>query len=62
MRSVLCHGWLRTASIQMCIRDSIVTDTVTGQKHIETYTYDVQVPYAHNICNVKLEDVYKRQR
>ena len=34
----------------------IVTDTVTGQKHIETYTYDVQVPYAHNICNVKLEN------
>lgn len=34
----------------------IVTDTVTGQQHTETYPYDVQVPYAHNICNVKLEN------
>lgn len=34
----------------------IVTDTVTGQKHIESYTYDVQVPYAYSICNVKLEN------
>ena len=34
----------------------IVTDPVTGQQHTETYTYDVQVPYAHNICNVKLEN------
>lgn len=34
----------------------IVTDPVTGQQYTETYTYDVQVPYAHNICNVKLEN------
>lgn len=34
----------------------IVTDTVTGQKHIESYTYDVQVPYAYSICNVRLEN------
>lgn len=33
-----------------------VTDPVTGQRHTETYPYDVQVPYAHNICNVKLEN------
>ena len=34
----------------------IVTDPVTGQQHTETYTYDVQVPYAYSICNVKLEN------
>lgn len=34
----------------------IVTDPVTGQQYTETYTYNVQVPYAHNICNVKLEN------
>ena len=34
----------------------IVTDPVTGQQYTETYTYDVQVPYAHSICNVKLEN------
>ena len=34
----------------------IVTDPVTGQQHTEMYTYDVQVPYAHSICNVKLEN------
>ena len=30
----------------------IVTDPVTGRQYTETYTCDVQVPYAHNICNV----------
>ena len=34
----------------------IVTDPVTGQQYTETYTHGVQVPYAHNICNVKLEN------
>ena len=34
----------------------IVTDPVTGQQHTETYTYDVQVPYAYSICNVRLEN------
>ena len=34
----------------------IVTDPVTGQQHTETYPYDVQVPYAYSICNVKLEN------
>lgn len=34
----------------------IVTDPVTGRQYTETYTYDVQIPYAHNICNVKLEN------
>ena len=34
----------------------IVTDPVTGRQYTETYTCDVQVPYAHNICNVKLEN------
>lgn len=34
----------------------IVTDPVTGRQYTETYTYDVRVPYAHNICNVKLEN------
>lgn len=34
----------------------IVTDPVTGQQHTETYTYDVEVPYAYSICNVKLEN------
>ena len=34
----------------------IVTDPVTGRQYTETYTYDMQVPYAHNICNVKLEN------
>ncbi len=33
----------------------IVTDPVTGEQHTEPYTYDEQVPYAHSICNVKLE-------
>ena len=33
-----------------------VTDPVTGQRHTETYPYDVQVPYAYSICNVKLEN------
>ena len=33
-----------------------VTDPVTGQRHTETYPCDVQMPYAHNICNVKLEN------
>lgn len=34
----------------------IVTDPATGQQHTETYPYDVQVPYAYSICNVKLEN------
>lgn len=34
----------------------LVTDPVTGQQHTETYTYDVQVPYAYSICNVRLEN------
>lgn len=34
----------------------IVTDPVTGQRHTETYPYDVQVPYAYSICNVRLEN------
>lgn len=34
----------------------IVTDPVTGQQHTEMYTYDVQVPYAYSICNVRLEN------
>ena len=34
----------------------IVTDPVTGQQYTETYTYDVQVPYAYSICNVRLEN------
>lgn len=34
----------------------IVTDPVTGQRHTETYPYDVQVPCAYSICNVKLEN------
>ncbi len=34
----------------------IVTDPVTGQQHTETYPYDVQVPYAYSICNVRLEN------
>lgn len=34
----------------------IVTDSVTGQQHTETYPYDVQVPYAYSICNVRLEN------
>lgn len=34
----------------------IVTDPVTGQQHTETYLYDVQVPYAYSICNVRLEN------
>lgn len=37
-------------------RNRIVTDPVTGQQHTETYPYDVQVPYAYSICNVKLEN------
>lgn len=34
----------------------IVTDPATGQQHTETYPYDVQVPYAYSICNVRLEN------
>lgn len=34
----------------------IVTDPVTGRQYTETYTYDVQVPCAYSICNVKLEN------
>ena len=34
----------------------IVTDPETGQKRTETYTYDVQVPYAYTICEVRLEN------
>lgn len=34
----------------------IVTDSATGEQHTEPYTYDVQVPYAYSICNVKLEN------
>ena len=41
---------------EMRTGNRIVTDPVTGQRHTETYPYDVQVPYAHNICNVKLEN------
>ena len=33
-----------------------VTDPETGQKRTETYTYDVQVPYAYTICEVRLEN------
>lgn len=41
---------------EMRTGNRIVTDTVTGQQHTETYPYDVQVPYAYSICNVKLEN------
>ena len=34
----------------------IVTDPETGQQRTETYTYDVQVPYAYTICEVRLEN------
>ena len=34
----------------------IITDPETGQKRTETYTYDVQVPYAYTICEVRLEN------
>ena len=34
----------------------IVTDPATRQQHTETYPYDVQVPYAYSICNVRLEN------
>lgn len=34
----------------------IVTDPETGQQRTETYTYDVQVPYAYTICEVGLEN------
>ena len=33
-----------------------MTDPATGQQHTETYPYDVQVPYAYSICNVRLEN------
>ena len=28
----------------------------TSQQRTETYTYDVQVPYAYTICEVRLEN------
>ena len=34
----------------------IVTDPETGQQRTETYTYDVHVPYAYTICEVRLEN------
>ena len=34
----------------------IITDPETGQQRTETYTYDVQVPYAYTICEVRLEN------
>ena len=38
------------------IGTQIVTDPETGQQRTETYTYDVQVPYAYTICEVRLEN------
>ena len=32
-----------------------VTDPVTGETRMETYTYDVSVPYGYSICTVTLE-------
>ena len=33
-----------------------VTDPDTGQTHLESYTYDEDIPYEYKICNVTLEN------